>query len=342
MMCSFNVTQARTITVATEGKCDFRTIQEAISSIPDSNGPQERTVIRIAAGRYLGPILLPQTRSKVTFEGEGADRTFLTYGLNVYEVEDVQPGDKVRVPLSNKHRGTGVVILGDDFQAKDITFENTSGDHGQALALRIDGDRAILQNCRMLGWQDTLMVNKGRHYFRDCYIEGRVDFIYGSATAVFDGCRIHSKNGGHVTAASTPQEQAYGFVFINCRLTGDPVSWRNPWADLKSPGAKIPQADLGRPWRPYASVAYVNCQMGEHIKHEGWNNWGKVENEKTARYAEYASRMPDEKLPDGTVVPGKPIDTSKRLPWSKQLTKEEAAGYTVANIFKDWDPTQEK
>jgi pectinesterase len=323
-------THAKTFTVATEGKCDFHTIQEAIAAIPDSNGPQERTVIHIKPGRYPGPILLPKGKSMVTFEGEGADKTVITYGLNVYETEDVQPMDKVRVPLGKNYRGTGVVVLGDDFQARDITFENTSGDHGQALALRIDGDRAVLRNCRLLGWQDTVMLNKGRQYFVDCYIEGRVDFIYGSATAVFDRCEIQSKNGGHVTAASTPQEQPYGFVFIKCRLTGDPTSWRNPWADKKSTGGKPVQADLGRPWRGYASVTYISCQMGEHIKAEGWNNWGKAENEKTARYAEYDSRMPD----------GNPVDVSKRVAWSKQLTKEEAAQYTLANIFKDWDPAK--
>jgi pectinesterase len=321
--CSAN---ARTITVATEGKCDFHTIQEAIATIPDSNTAGERTIIRIMPGKYLGPIFLPKTKQNVTFEGTDAANTVITYGLNVYETEEIQPMDKVRVPLGKGYRGTGVVIMANGFTASNVTFENTSGDHGQALALRIDGDRAVLRNCRLLGWQDTVMLNKGRQYFRDCYIEGRVDFIYGSATAVFDNCEIHSKNGGHLTAASTPQDQPYGFVFINCRLTGDPTSWKNPWAKA----AKTPLADLGRPWRPYASVTYINCRMGDHINPVGWNNWGRPDNEKTARYSEYDSRTLD----------GKPLDVSKRLPWSEQLSKEEAEKITTANIFKDWDPSK--
>jgi len=319
---------AKTITVVAEGKGEFRTIQEAIASIPDANGSQERTIIHLKAGRHLGPILIPKSKGNITFEGEGAEKTVITYGLNVYETEETQPMDKVRVPLGQKYKGTGVVVLSDGFHAEGVTFENTSGDHGQALALRIDGDKAVIRNCQLLGWQDTLMLNKGRQYFVDCYIEGRVDFIYGSGTAVFENCEIRSKNGGHITAASTPEEQAYGFVFIKCRLTGDPKSWRNPWAET---GDKPAQADLGRPWRPYASVTYISCQMGDHIRPEGWNNWGKVENEKTARYSEYNSRRPD----------GKPVDISKRVPWSKQLTKEEAAGYTPASILGGWDPSEQ-
>jgi pectinesterase len=324
-----DATGAKVITVATEGKADFKTVQEALASIPDSNTPQGRTVIHLRPGRYVGPIMVAKTRPNVTFEGEGADKTFITYTLNVYETEEIQPMDKVRVSLGKGYAGTGVVVLGNGFHARDLTFENTSGDHGQALALRIDGDKAVITNCRLTGWQDTLMLNKGRQYFVDCYIEGRVDFIYGSATAVFENCQIHSRNGGHVTAASTPQENPYGFVFINCKLTGDPKSWRNPAAEPKK-GSKPVMADLGRPWRPYASVTYINCRMGDHITPQGWNNWGRAENEKTARYSEYNSRTPG----------GKPLDVSKRAAWSKQLSKEEAEKYTAEKVFGDWNPAQ--
>ncbi|HSV26381.1 MAG TPA: pectinesterase family protein [Sedimentisphaerales bacterium] len=331
LMCFTGVSGARTIVVDVDGGGDFRRIQEAIASIPDNN--TERTVIRLKPGRHPGPILIPKEKPMVTFEGEDVEKTVITYGLNIYEVEEIQPGDQVRVPLPKRYRGTGVVVLSDDFRAKNVTFESTSGDRGPSIALRIDGDRAVLVNCRMLGWQDTLMLNTGRQYFRNCYIEGRVDFIFGSGTAVFEGCEIHSKNGGHITAASTPENRAYGFVFIDCRLTGDPRSWRNPWVLP----AQAPMANLGRPWRPHASVTFINCQMGEHIRPEGWNNWGRVDNEKTVRYAEYGSRRLDEKRADGTVVRGEPVDVSRRVPWSRQLTQEEAARYTLANIFGDWD-----
>jgi pectinesterase len=309
----------QTLTVAANSGGDFNTIQAAIAAVPD-NSP-DRTVIHIRPGTYQGPIHLPKSKPKVTFEGEDAATTIVTYGLNVYEILEGQ---------SRQFSGTGVVILGDDFRAEKITFRNTSGDHGQALALRIDGDRAVLQKCRMLGWQDTLMINNGRQYFKDCYIEGRVDFIYGSATAVFDHSEIHSKNGGHITAASTPQDHPYGVVFLDCRLTGDPNPWVDPaTGEARNKSSRPPRADLGRPWRPYGSVAYLRCEMGDHIKPEGWDNWRNPENEKTARYAEYRCTGPG-------------ADRSQRVSWARELTDDEAANYAIAKILggsDGWVPT---
>jgi pectinesterase len=225
------------------------------------------------------------------------------------------------------HKGTALVVLADDFRADRITFRNTSGDHGQALALRIDGDRAVVTNSRLLGWQDTVMLNNGRHYFRDTYIEGRVDFIYGSATAVFERCEIHSRNGGYVTAASTPPERAYGFVLIGSRLTGDPAPWVDP-AGQTAPRPAGALAYLGRPWRPHASVIFVDTWMDAHIRPEGWNNWGKAGNEQTARYAEYRSSGPG-------------ASPAQRVAWSKQLDDAQARPLTAANILKgsdNWHP----
>ena len=318
MCCTICVAETKTIVVAQDGSGDFKTVQEAIAAVPDAN--PDRTIIHIKPGSYQGQILVPRTKSNITFEGEDVDKTTLTYAQNVRE-----PGDP---PTSPQFRGTGVVVLGDGFHADKVTFENTSGNHGQALALRIDGDKAILTNCKMLGWQDTLMINTGRIYFKDCYIAGRVDFIYGSATAVFDHCEIHSKNGGHVTAANTPQDRPYGFVFLNCNLTGDAIPWVSTTEPTNPPDKLTPQADLGRPWRPYASVTYITCEMGDHIKPEGWNNWGKASNEQTARYAEYKCTGPG-------------ADRSKRVAWSKELTDNEAAKFTIPNILggtDGWNP----
>jgi pectinesterase len=179
----------------------------------------------------------------------------------------------------------------------------------------------------MLGWQDTLRTDNGRNYFTNCYIEGRVDFIYGSATAVFDHCEIRSKNGGHVTAANTPQNQPYGLVFLNCKLTGDPKPWVGT-DGVPANASTAPMADLGRPWRPYASVTYLNCEMGAHIKPAGWDNWRNADNEKTARYAEYKSTGPG-------------ANPEARFKWTKQLTDDEAKAYTVGNILggaDGWEP----
>jgi pectinesterase len=311
--------ETKTITVAADGSGDFRTMQEAILAVPEKS--EDRTIIHIKPGIYQGQIILPKQKSNVIFEGEDVEKTILTYASNVFE-----PASEASKPRGLK--GIGVVIQSDDFHADKVTFENTSGNHGQALALRIDGDRAIVTNCRMLGWQDTLRMENGRQYFRDCYIEGRVDFIYGSATAVLDHCEIHSKNGGHVTAASTPQDHPFGFVFLNCKLTGYDKPWISTTGPTTVPDKLTPLADLGRPWRPYATVAFLNCEIGAHIKPEGWQNWNKTENYKTTRYSEYHCTGPG-------------ADRSKRVEWSKELTDEEAEKYTIPNILggsDNWNP----
>lgn len=299
--------------VSTEKDALFKTIQDAIDAAPDN--ATKPYVILLKPGRYRWQqTFIPATKRFIHLVGEDPNTTFVSYHLNVYET--------LKDRRIERYEGTTLIALGDDFLAENLTFENTSGDRGQAMALRIDGDRAVIRNCRLLGWQDTLMVNKGRHYFRDCYIEGRVDFIYGSATAVFENCEIRSKAGGHVTAASTPEDKPFGYVFLRCRLTGDDEPWEPADPSKKS---RRPLATLGRPWRPHAAVAYIKCEMGDHIAPAGWNNWGKAENEKTARYSEYKSTGPG-------------ANPSARAPWSKQLTDAEAAAYTVQNIFAGWSP----
>lgn len=304
--------------VSADGSGSHTTVQTAVAAAPDKGTKPYRILIK--PGKYEGPIVVPGNKRHIQFIGEELENTVLTYAKNVNEPE---PG------ADSNPKGTGVFIQGDDFKAERITFENTSGDHGQALALRVDGDRAMFANCRMLGWQDTLMTNKGRHYFRECYIEGRVDFIYGDGTAVFEHCIIHSKNGGYVTAASTPQEKPFGFVFLDCKLTGDEIPWTASGTEGSPKIAKKPNAYLGRPWRPYASVIFARCELGDHIKPEGWHNWGKPENEGTARYAEFKCSGPGAN-PQG------------RLTWVKQLTEDEARILTVARIFAGsdaWDPS---
>lgn len=295
--------------VSADGSGTHTTVQAAVIAAPDGNTKPFRILIK--PGNYQGPLLVPKNKRHVHFIGEETEGTVLTYAKNVKEPE---PG------AGRSYAGTGVVVQGDDFSAKNITFKNTSGDHGQALALRVDGDRAVFSNCRMLGWQDTVMTNKGRHYFRKCHIEGRVDFIYGDGTAVFDHCTIHSKNGGYVTAASTPAEQAFGFVFLDCKLTGDASPWQDPGVSTPAKVSYKPNTHLGRPWRPSANVFFVRCELGDHIKPEGWNNWGNPANEKTARYAEFRN-----------TGPGAAMD--QRVNWSRRLSDAEAEQLTVDRIL---------
>jgi pectinesterase len=298
--------------VTADGTGAWTNLQAAINAAPDDGSNAFR--ILIEPGVYEGQFIVPKSKRHLELIGADLTNTVLTYFLNMRETN---------AATIRPYTGIGVIVLGDDFSADNITFQNTSGDHGQALALRVMGDRAVFKHCRILGWQDTLRADNGRDYFTNCYIAGRVDFIYGSAAAVFDHCEIHSKNGGHITAADTPKDKPFGFVFMDCHLTGDP----QPWVDAAGVPANTnspPTADLGRPWRPYASVTYLNCEMDDHIKPEGWNNWRNPTNELTARFAEYKSTGPG-------------ANPEQRFKWTKQLTDDEAKSYTLENILGGGD-----
>lgn len=201
------------------------------------------------------------------------------------------------------------------FYAENITFENSAGPVGQAVACFVSADRAFFKNCRFLGFQDTLYTygKQSRQYYEDCYIEGTVDFIFGWSTAVFNRCHIHSKRDGYVTAPSTDQGKKYGYVFYDCKLTA-------------SPEAK--KVYLSRPWRPYAQAVFVRCELGQHVLPEGWNNWGKKENEKTAFYAEYDSR-------------GEGANPKARAAFSHQL--KTLKGYEIETVLAGddgWNPVK--
>jgi len=311
-------TDANSMTVAPDGSGDYKTLQDAIAAAPDSSS--EPIIIHIKPGTYAGPFIVPKSKANIQLIGDDASTCILTWDRNAHDP----------IPTGVDGFNPGLQVAGDDFLAAHLTIQNTSGDHGQALALRVDGDRDVFVDCKITGWQDTVMANTGRDYFQGCYIAGRVDFIYGSAAAWFANCEIHSRNGGHVTAASTAQDQPYGYVFVNCKLTGDKIPF-NPATTNPSSTAKpkvTPLADLGRPWRAYASVTYINCEMGDHITPAGWNDWHRVSNHSTARYSEYHSTGPG----------GSPAG---RVPWSHQLTDDQAKAITIQAVLArgdNWDP----
>lgn len=291
------------LVVAKDGSGNFKTVQEAFNAVPDMRG--NRTVIFIKNGTYKEKLTLPPTKTNVTLIGESVEKTILTY-------DDYAQ----KKTIFNENTGTSgsssFFIYGDGFTAENITFENSAGPVGQAVAVRTDGDKVIFKNCRFLGFQDTLYPHgeKSRQYYKNCYIEGTVDFIFGWSTAVFDSCTIYCKQAGYVTAASTLQDTKYGFVFLNCTITGS-----------------APESSfyLGRPWRPYAKAVYINCFLGSQIRPEGWHNWDKAENETTAYYAEYKNF-------------GAGFKPNARVKWSHQLTDEEVKEYTIEKIFGDWKP----
>lgn len=291
--------------VASDGTGSFRTVQDAIDAVPQNTSASNRWIIFIKAGTYRERVYVQREKRFVTLVGEDPARTVISYNLNA-----AMPGPDGK-PIGTFRTPT-MTIDADGFSAENLTFENAAGPVGQALALRVDGDRVVFRNCRFLGWQDTIFLNRGRQYFEDSFIAGHVDFIFGSATAYFERCHIHCWRNGYITAASTPPEQRYGFVFANGRITGEPDA----------------RTYLGRPWRDFAQVSFLNTNMSETVRAEGWHNWDRLEREKTARYSEFGST-------------GAGAAPSARVSWAKPLTVAEAKSISVESVLRgtdNWDP----
>ena len=289
--------------VAADGSGNFKTVQEAIHAVPDFRN--KTTIIFIKKGIYKEKLILAASKKNVKFIGESLNETILTY-------DDYAQKKNAFGEEKGTSGSSSFYIYGEGFSAENITFENSSGPVGQAVAVWAGGDKLIFTNCRFLGFQDTLYTYGGnnRQYYKNCYIEGTVDFIFGASTAWFESSNIFCKKGGYITAASTADTTKFGYVFNKCKIKGDAPAYC---------------FYLGRPWRPYAKVVYLNCELPDFIRPEGWNNWGKESNEKTAYYAEYKST-------------GKGADPKSRANWSHQLTDEEYKAYILENVFRGWNP----
>ena len=290
-----------TLVVSRDGTGNFRTLQEAIES---ARAFMDYTVtIYVKNGVYKEKVIVPSWVENIDIIGEDRDKTIITYD------------DHANINKMGTFRTYTVKVEGSDITFKNLTIENNAAQLGQAVALHTEGDRLKFINCRILGNQDTIYTGAKftRLYFKDCYIDGTTDFIFGPSTALFEDCIIHSKRNSYVTAASTPKEAKYGYVFKHCKLTAEPG---------------VDKVYLGRPWRPYAYTLFIECELGKHIVSAGWHNWGKQSNEETARYMEYKNT-------------GEGANASERVAWSKQLTKKEAEAVTVDAIFRtqsDWNP----
>jgi pectinesterase len=280
-------------TVAKDGTGDYKFIQEAIDAMRAF--PLAPITLYIKNGVYNEKIELPGYNTDVHFIGESADKTIITF--NDYSGRG----------NTNTFTSYTAKISGNRFVAENITFANSAGRVGQALALYVDADKAVFKNCRFLGNQDTIFATgeNARQLFTGCYIEGTTDFIFGPSTAVFQNCTIRCKSNSYITAANTPQEKKFGFVFMNCKITAD---------------STVSKLYLGRPWRAWAKTAFIQCELPKQIVAAGWDNWSNSENEKTAYYAEYKNS-------------GEGADVKNRVAWSKQLTDKEAKEYTIDNIF---------
>jgi pectate lyase len=298
------------IIVAKDGTGNYTTVQSAINSVTANK--TTRTVIYIKNGTYKEVITVESNKTNITLIGQSVDGVKLTYNNAASAIN----------PVTGKAYGTGsasFLLQGSGFYAQNITFENSYGTGSQALAINISGDKAVFNNCKFLGRQDTWYASNCRVYLKNCYIEGTTDFIFGSATAFFDGCTIYSYGGSAITAANTASYVTYGLVFKNCTITG----------------ASGVSTLLGRTWRAYAATAFINCSISSIIAPSGWSDWGNAANQSTARYCEY-----------GNTGPG--ASTDNRVSWCKILTSSEAEAFTYLNVLKttyssspitdNWDP----
>lgn len=300
----------RKIVVDQRGGGDCRTVAEAVALVPDRSA--ERTVIELRNGEYVEKVSVPPSKRGISLIGESRDGAVIVYDDSVSKRKP--DGEKMTV-----YESPTFTVLADDFYAENLTFANSASrlePRGQAVALQAEGDRAVFRNVAIRGHQDTLYTpGTGRQFYDGCHIEGTVDFIFGSATAFFKNCVLHSLNrhNGYVTAASTPEDRRYGYVFLGCRLTTD------------APPATV---SLGRPWRPYGSAIFIHTWMDRHIRPEGWDNWRDPAREATSRYAEY-----------GSIGPG--AETAARVGWARKLSAGEAALLTPEHVLGEadgWNP----
>ncbi|QES88805.1 pectinesterase family protein [Rhizosphaericola mali] len=242
--------QHKSIIVSKDQQGNYNKIQDAINAIPDNN--KDTIIIEIKPGVYKEKIHIPISKNLIKLLGTDVQNTIITYD------DYAQKKDSTGKQIGTSGSYT-VLIDATDFTAENITFENSAGPIGQAVAVKTNNDRQKFKNCRFLGFQDTLYANGSncRQYFDHCYIEGTVDFIFGNATAWFEQCNIKGKNAGYYTAASTLDSVKNGYIFHKCILTAE---------------AADNNFDLGRPWRPYAKVVFLECTIPAAVRPIGWNN----------------------------------------------------------------------
>ena len=312
-VCAIGIAQAKdkydnpdTLVVSRDGTGQFRNVAEAIEVCRAFM--EYHKVIYVKKGTYKEKLVVPQWLTNIEICGEDRDKTIITWDDHA----------NIFMPEIGKGMGTfrtyTLKIQGSRITLKNITIENNSARLGQAVALHTEGDCLTFINCRFLGHQDTIYTGnaKCRHYFKDCYIEGTTDFIFGPSTAWFENCDIFCKADSYITAASTPQDVDYGYIFNNCHITT---------------ASNVTKVYLGRPWRDYGYTLFMNCDLPRQIRPEGWHQW-RPEAVKTARYMEYNNR-------------GEGAATGQRVAWSRQLTKKEAQQITLEQVFSrndQWNP----
>ncbi|HEX4156323.1 MAG TPA: pectinesterase family protein [Acidobacteriaceae bacterium] len=304
-------------TSSTASTTDYTSIQQALDHAPQAAAPH-RTIIEIVPGIYHERIDVTRNRPRITLLGLGKS-----------------PSDVVITNSLNARQAGGTFLTatadieGDDFAADNLTFENSAGPTGQAVAAAVRSDRALFKHCRFLGDQDTLFADFGRQYYVDSFIQGGVDFIFGNATAVFDHDTISEIRNGQITAQSrTSPTQTTGYVIDHSRITHDPV----PPAPGKHAGTGF---GLGRPWRLYSRVVVMNTELPADLNPAGWSAWNSHDTTTPlAFYAEFHNTGPG-------------ADTAHRVSWSHQITAAQAAAFAPKTFLRGtgdqprWNPIAE-
>lgn len=323
-----------TLFVARDGSAEFRNVAEAVEVCRAFM--EYHKVIYIKKGIYKEKIEIPTWLTNIEICGEDKDKTIITWDDHA-NIKISDPAQGINFLHMGKPMGTfrtfTVKVSGSNITFKNITIENNSARLGQAVSLHVEGDKCAFINCRILGHQDTIYTGRGgvRQYFGNCYIEGTTDFIFGPSTVWFENCEIKNKINSYVTAASTPKDVKYGYIFNHCKVICDEYEQARDGSPSKN---ILNKCYLGRPWRPYAHTLFMNCELGAHILPAGWHNWGNKDNELTARYEEY----------NNTGAGAAKVDSkgkaSERVSWVRMLTKKEAQKITLTEVFgeTDWIP----
>jgi pectinesterase len=292
-VCPPGITQ--TITVAKDGSGQFTTVGAAINSI--ASGSSTHVRIDIKAGTYTEKLTIA-SRTNLCLVGASNTTTILSYGDS-------------SATVGSTSGSASVLISANDFSAANLTIQNSYGTGSQAVALRTTGQRQQFLNCRFVGYQDTLYTHSGTQYFRDCYVQGNTDYVFGGATAVLENCEVRNVEGGSATSApNTDIGTAYGIVYLGGKFTA-------------ASGVKANSVGLGRPWGADGAATFIRADLGAHIASAGFVPMSNNQPE-NARFHEYQST-------------GSGANAAARS--SYQLSASQAASYTVATVLAGWTPS---
>ncbi|CAL9057843.1 unnamed protein product [Musa banksii] len=342
-------------TVCKEGGCLFGSVQAAVDAAPEHSAG--RYVIYIKEGVYEETVRVPFVKTNLVFIGDGMGKTVITGSLNadtvgvstynsatvgeyhLYSHHLLLPCEETLMTAKPCNRFSSVClstgVSGDGFMARNLTFANTAGpDKHQAVAFRSDSDLSVLESVEFLGHQDTLYAHSLRQFYKSCRIAGTVDFIFGNSATVFHDCLIfvlprqlnpeHGESNTVTAHGRTDPAQSTGFVFDHCAINGS-----DEYLALYRSKPDVHRVYLGRPWKEYSRTVFIDCNLAEIVRPEGWETWnGSVDFAlKTLFYGEFGSSGPG-------------ANVTARVPWSSQIPAEHLGAYSVENFIQgdQWIP----